>query len=168
MELGKGHIVPTWIAPLPHLPPHGGSTAEGQLQGGRGGGRTAGGPPPEAGTSISEDTYLYICLFRNNFHHLPWTIVTKDPKVNSSSSCLCDICPHHVATLAEAVVAPVIVPCCIPSHPLAQESCWSSCTCSQKSLLRPLQSSLTSWRGSASAPPRSSGESPCEQRRERS
>ena len=76
-------------------------------------------------------------------------------------------CIVVVATLAEAVVAPVIVPCCIPSPPLAQESCWSSCTCSQKSLLRPLQSSLTSWRGSASAPPRSSGESPCVPRRER-
>ena len=62
----------------------------------------------------------------------------------------------------------VIAPWCIPSPPLSQESCWSSCTCSQKSLIRPPQSSLTSWRGSEIPLQSFSGESPCEQRREHS
>ena len=62
----------------------------------------------------------------------------------------------------------VIAPLCIPSPPLDQESCWNSCTCSQKSLLHPSQSSLTSWQGSAIPLQSFSGESPCEQRRERS
>ena len=63
LELGKRNIVPTGIAPLPNLPPHGGSTGEGKLKGGRGGGGAAGGPPPEEETIISKETNLYICVF---------------------------------------------------------------------------------------------------------